>query len=32
MNKKYRKLTEDEKLRLQKQSCEAEDWNEVNVV
>lgn len=31
MNKKYRKLTEDEKLRLQQQSCEAEDWNEINV-
>jgi len=31
MNKKYRKLTEDEKSRLQQQSCEAEDWNEINV-
>ncbi len=31
MNKKYRKLTEDEKNRLQQQSCEAEDWNEINV-
>lgn len=31
MNKKYRKLTEEEIFRLQQLSCEADDWNDVFV-
>lgn len=31
MNTKYRRLSEEERLRLQQNSCEAEDWNEVYV-
>lgn len=32
MNTKYRRLSEEERLQLQQNSCEAEDWNEVYVV
>src|SRR5574344_2152499 len=31
MNTKYRRLSEEARLRLQQNSCEAEDWNEVYV-
>ena len=31
MDKKYRKLTGDEILRLERQFCTAEDWSNVNV-
>jgi hypothetical protein len=31
MEKKYRKLTEDERIKLKEQSCEADDWNGINV-